>query len=147
MGAIVIVTDGTSGKQPFMLDLPYIMTQIAPALLSVEKNPWDRICIVVSKCNMDFLYVYCEREEFKSGIVKLMKDNFSSIECPWMDAFDPDRDIIFCGKKDKHPGYDDLLNRLSELPSDGAMPSTQREIIQKGINLALGSSVEGRRRV
>ncbi len=90
VGAIVILIDGIICR---LTMASHIMTQIVPALLNEEKNPWDRICIVVSKCNVpnsmyQKLGAKATRTQVQNGLV--------NTRCPRVDAFNLERDIIFC---------------------------------------------------
>lgn len=142
VAGIVLILDGVN---PRIQMASHLMTQIVPALLNRDGNPWDRICLVVSKCNMErSIYQRVGPEEVKEKLISgLEKSN-----CPRLDTLNDSRDIVFCGNEGEAPAYDALLRRLSEMTRDKTVPDVARPeeavpIVTRAMAEAVGDLIDG----
>ena len=151
VGAIIIIIDGVTCRIGMA---SHIITQIMPNIINVEahENPWDRICIVVSKCNVkpstDNPGSPYQTQGADAVKVALMK-GLVAAKCPRLEKLDMNRDVIFCGKKGQVPEHVDLLNRLTAMTTDKGMPSVRdgaeaTKVVEDGLAAACGDMIDGK---
>ena len=144
VGAIIIIIDGITCRIGMA---SHIITQIIPNLINVDphENPWDRICIVVSKCNLP------DSPYQKHGVENLMKallEGLVACKCPRVDKLDMKRDVIACGIKGEAPEHGNLVARLSMMMSDKGLPSYKHgaeaeKVVAEGLAEACGEWIDG----
>jgi len=139
---IVVLVDGTQSRITMS---GHIMSQIVPAIINVDANPWDRIVFVVSKCNLP------ESAYKKMGQDAVARELYSALQqigTPQLDKFDRQRDIIFVGDAATAPRYDRLLHRLNEMSGDKRMPtivnpSAIKPIVVDALRDVVGPEIDG----
>lgn len=145
VAGIVLLADGCL---PRITMSSHLMTQIVPQLINTapDKNPWDRIVIAVSKCNMDSS-IY--RKKGPDAVRDKLYLGLQAADAPRLNKFDRRRDIVFCGLKGEAPEYNGLMARVSAMCGDKKQPALVTDkpkivkVVQNAMAEVTGPMVDG----
>jgi hypothetical protein len=144
IAGIVIMVDGIT---PRITMSSHIMTQVVPALLNPSGNPWDRMVLVVSKCNQpNSIYQKKDPATVRNKLVNGLK----VAKVPKLEKFNSDRDIVFAGNKGEAPDYNEVLDRLNVMVGDKKQPqmvtdkSQAVDVVANALAEAVGTMIDGK---